>query len=149
MIAGGDSVVIELNFNSHGMDPGEYHTEFTISTDHGQQHTTVVILSVSRLFVGLDDQTASGFNVSVRPNPFSSSTVFNIVNPLRKPFYIQISDIQGRLVKEMKSSPAVDSSTEWQWNGDDLHGNINSSGLYFYRIVTDSEIRTGKLIHQR
>jgi subtilisin family serine protease len=149
IIAGGDSLIIALNFNSYGMDPGEYHTEFTINTDHGQQHTTVVNMNVVRLFVGLDDQTASGFNVSVRPNPFSSSTIFNITNPLRKPFYIQITDLQGRLVKEMKSSPAVDSNTEWQWNGDDLNGNINSHGLYFYRIVTDNEIRTGKLIRQR
>jgi flagellar hook assembly protein FlgD len=106
-------------------------------------------MSVVRLFVGLDDQTTSGFKVSVRPNPFSSSTIFNIVNPLLKPFYIQITDLQGRLVKEMKLSSAVDSNTEWQWNGDDIQGNINGSGLYFYRIITDSEIRTGKLIQQR
>jgi hypothetical protein len=149
MIAGGDSVVIELNLNTYGIEPGEYNTEITINTDHGQQHTTVVNMSVVRLFVGLDDQASSGFNVSVRPNPFSSSTIFNIVNPLLKPFYIQITDLQGRLVKEMKLSSAVDSNTEWQWNGDDIQGNINSSGLYFYRIVTDSEIRTGKLIQQR
>lgn len=148
-IQGGDSLIVVIHLNSIGVEPGEYQAEISFDTDHGQQHTTVVKLNVLRLFVGLDERNASEFSVNVSPNPFSTSIVFSIVNPLRKPFYIQITDIHGRLVKEMVSSMAADSKFEWSWNGDDTSGTVNNSKVYFYRVFTDSEIRTGKLIQQR
>jgi hypothetical protein len=148
-IPGGESIDLAIEVSTFGLQPGEYQAKINIDTEHGQQHSTIVNLDVVRLFVGIDERDASAFRVNVRPNPFNSSTTFSIVNKNQVPYQIQITDIQGRLVQNVNKANFTESLTEWQWNGDDQQGNATGNGIYFYRIVAESEVRTGKLILQR
>jgi hypothetical protein len=146
-LSGNDSIAIDVEINSYGMIPDDYQTYVHIEAHNGQQDSVRIDMHVL-LPVGLDEQHDQQFQVNVSPSPFSGFTTFYIQNPAQMPFEIIISDIQGRTINRtaIANNPV---SAEWQWHGTDMHGNTCSDGVYFYRIITQDKMRTGKLLMKR
>lgn len=80
------------------------------------------------------------------PNPFNSNTT--IEYELTKPsnVLINIYDAMGRLVKNIENSKKIAGYHSIIWNGKNEKGTLVSSGVYFYRLKTDSYEETKQMI---
>jgi hypothetical protein len=83
------------------------------------------------------------------PNPFSSSTDFEVRLSVPSAISIEVYSVAGRQVRKL-DVPA--SGAGWQrvsFIGVDEAGHPLSSGLYFYRINAAGESATGKMVISR
>ena len=80
------------------------------------------------------------------PNPFNPSTAisFDILTPTN--VSIIIYDIKGKKVKSLVNANYGNGTYKVEWNGTDENGNIMGSGIYLYKMTTDSYSSTRKMI---
>lgn len=82
------------------------------------------------------------------PNPFNPHTTISFELPEIANVKLSIFDVRGRLVKSFSKNRI------WQsgfhsivWNGQDENGHNVSSGVYFFRLVTDKYQATRKMLY--
>jgi hypothetical protein len=71
------------------------------------------------------------------PNPFNSSTTIIFELPEFMSVVITIYDIDGRQVKTLCNAMKEAGSHSLEWDGTDQNNRLLSSGIYFYRLITD------------
>lgn len=78
------------------------------------------------------------YNLCNHPNPFNPSTTitFSLKNSSRVELIIY--NIKGQKVKTLVQNQLAEGSYSMIWNGDDAFGKSVSSGVYFYKLVTDN-----------
>ncbi|MHB9013193.1 MAG: T9SS type A sorting domain-containing protein, partial [Ignavibacteriaceae bacterium] len=80
------------------------------------------------------------------PNPFNLSTNFYIKVPNNlkgKPGNINIYNVNGQLIRIIP----VSGSSTMSWDSKDMNGRIMPSGIYYYRLVIDSQaMKNGSMI---
>ncbi|KAA3598891.1 MAG: T9SS C-terminal target domain-containing protein, partial [Calditrichaeota bacterium] len=77
------------------------------------------------------------------PNPFNPSTVINYKLAFNNKGKLTIFNILGEEVNSWKLSS---NSGEVVWNGIDKFGKPVSSGIYFYKLVSDKNSITKKML---
>lgn len=88
--------------------------------------------------IGIDDIKNPEHMVSIFPNPFSESTTLEIQGLEASQVYIEIYDMEGRLVQQ----DVANSKYIIQ-----IHRKGMADGMYTYKVIADGEfIGTGKLI---
>jgi hypothetical protein len=81
------------------------------------------------------------------PNPFNPSTKIPVKISKTEEIKFSIFDINGREVKTIFSGQIRPDSYLYEWDGTDNFGKIQSSGIYFSRIITKSgQIFSGKML---
>jgi len=74
------------------------------------------------------------------PNPFNPSTLIRFGLPEAQPVSLRIFDASGRLVRTLLDELPLDAGYyEMSWDGRDGRGRALSSGVYFYRVSTETE----------
>jgi len=70
------------------------------------------------------------------PNPFNAETRIEVEVPAAFPgdVILEIFDVLGRAVQEMRQSAPPAGMIGFQWHGDTLAGRRAGSGIYFYRV---------------
>jgi len=93
-----------------------------------------------------DELAPVATSITAYPNPFSQNTRLELTTKASTPINLEIYNIKGQLT--YKASALTDNSgkASMLWNGLNLEGARAESGIYLYRIKTDSGIKTGKLI---
>lgn len=80
------------------------------------------------------------------PNPFNPNTIIRYSIPSNSNITLDVFDLRGRkvatLVNEMKEH-GVHSVT---WNGRNQHGIPVSSGLYIYRLISDQNVLSRRML---
>ena len=79
------------------------------------------------------------------PNPFNPTT--SIVFSLAKTGHVKISiyNMLGQKIQDLVNQKVIAGTHEVAWNGKDQSGKAASSGIYFYRMETDSHIAMKKM----
>ena len=83
---------------------------------------------------------------SVFPNPIQKSLTFSIDLTRNTALRIEIYNVLGQRVKLLYDNELTSGSYSFQWN---FRGDKNRTlpqGTYFYRIITDKETKTGKVM---
>ena len=80
------------------------------------------------------------------PNPFNPETVIKFAIPESANVQINIYNIRGQRVKSLVNEYFVQGHHEIIWNGTNEHGQIVGSGVYFYRIQTEKESLTQRML---
>lgn len=80
------------------------------------------------------------------PNPFNPSTVIQYSISEDTSVDISIYTLRGRKVTTLVNEYLKAGNYSLRWNGEDQHGKRLSSGIYFYRMKTDTQIFTKKLM---
>ena len=75
------------------------------------------------------------------PNPFNSTTAIMYRLPLATPVIISVFDRQGRRVRRDDLGVRAAGENTYYFRGDAI-----ASGVYYYQIKTDREIKTGKMV---
>jgi hypothetical protein len=75
------------------------------------------------------------------PNPFNPTTTISFILPSKSFVSLKVFDLQGREVATIVSEELSVGTYKYQWNATN-----RTSGVYFYRLQTDSFTETKKLI---
>jgi flagellar hook assembly protein FlgD len=80
------------------------------------------------------------------PNPFNPET--NIVFEMAKGGNATLSvyNTKGQLVRTLCNTFVTKGVQKYTWNGSDTNGNRVASGLYFYRLTTNGNVETKKMM---
>jgi hypothetical protein len=88
------------------------------------------------------------------PNPFNPATVITLTfgsaaPPGERHVDIKLYSVEGRLVRTLYSGAVTDDQLSLTWNGTDDSGAPVTSGIYFYRAVSNVGTATGKMLLMR
>ncbi len=75
------------------------------------------------------------------PNPFNANTVINFNLPSKSSTRVSVYDVLGREVEVLLEDNLNAGKHKVRWQADDY-----SSGIYFYRIKTDYDLLTKRMI---
>lgn len=80
------------------------------------------------------------------PNPFNPETTISFDMAKAGKANLSIYNVKGQLVNTLFNGTANFGKNSFVWNGKDARGNNVPSGLYFYRLTTDSNVETKKMM---
>ncbi|TPW13035.1 MAG: hypothetical protein FD129_1345, partial [bacterium] len=84
------------------------------------------------------------------PNPFRPQTTIQYRLMAPTDVSVQVYDLHGRLVRSLVESARQPAGEQFlPWDGRDDAGTMASGGVYFYRVWTPVETRTGKMVMVR
>ncbi len=132
---------------------------FVTSGDNDSLSTVVFDnVSMNGILVSVEDEEKSidlipsEFTISNYPNPFNPITTIkysipNIEgNKNIRSVEIKIYDIMGSLVTDLVSGKKNAGNHNVIWDGKNNQGISVSSGIYFYRVQLDDQIKTAKML---
>jgi hypothetical protein len=80
------------------------------------------------------------------PNPFNPTTTISFSLKEREMVTLSIYNLKGQKIRTLESTELESGQHSIIWNGDDQNGNVVSSGIYFYKLDTDSYSATKKMV---
>ncbi len=80
------------------------------------------------------------------PNPFNPETKITFTIPVKQKVKLEIFNIKGQKVMTIMNGELAEGTHDFVWKGTDEKGHKTASGLYFYRLVTDRETLTRKML---
>lgn len=80
------------------------------------------------------------------PNPFSSNTTISFNLPSEGRVSLKVYNVMGQLIKTVCEGQKPAGVHKINWNGNDESGNKVSNGIYLYRLVTNDQSQTKKVI---
>ena len=83
------------------------------------------------------------------PNPFNPATVIRFGLPESGRVRVAVYDLTGRGTRVLWDGPATAGLHSVAWNAKNASGLTVASGVYFYRIESAKEVRTGKMVYLR
>jgi hypothetical protein len=112
--------------------------------------------TASDYFLTVDDRNPVGVGVLEdgafalhpnRPNPFRRTTTIAFSLPTAAPVRLTIYDVAGRLVRRLVEGGRMDAGAhERTWDGADEGGRAAAPGVYYYRLETDRQQATRKML---
>jgi M6 family metalloprotease-like protein len=80
------------------------------------------------------------------PNPFNPETTISFDMPQAGKANVQIFNLRGQLVKTILNDQIAGGNQKLVWNGSDANNKDVASGVYFFRIKTDTQTIQKKMI---
>tara|TARA_B100000795_G_scaffold120168_3_gene89435 strand:- start:19328 stop:21742 length:2415 start_codon:yes stop_codon:yes gene_type:complete len=116
----------------------EYYSEdgiYSYSIENSMGCDSIITFNLS-FAVGVNEMNFSK-GISLYPNPFSGSTLFNFKNPEQSKFSLEVYNTQGALVRQISDIR----SDELLFQKEDL-----SKGMYFFHLHSESSHYRGMLL---
>ena len=80
------------------------------------------------------------------PNPFSRATTIHFQLDHSGKAEVAIFDARGALVKKLPDSWRPAGIQSLQWDGTDLHGGRAPAGVYYWRLKSGEDLRSGRMV---
>jgi len=120
-------------------DPCDYWLRLT---DGGGTHSWYGPVSVDKF-----NPVISGLAIeSVWPNPAPQSTTIRFSVPGNQTARLDVYDLRGRLVRQLRQDAGGPGTLETVWDARDDRGSRVASGTYFLRLQTETRVVTGKVV---
>jgi hypothetical protein len=157
-ISGGGGLYSQNSLHaSFGLGEVDVVDSLQVSWPSGEyQETTLVSADTLITMVEPDDQSGAGEVAGTstrvllyanRPNPFTTATTLRYELPRAASVSLGIYDVEGRLVRELVSGqPQPAGPYSYRWDGRNQAGRAVVSGVYFYRLQTDRETLTRRMV---
>jgi len=133
----------DFTWGSNAIDPS-YHP----NPDGGE----VMFMELEIVFpigTSADDPTIPSVSNMLRqnyPNPFNPETTISFDLPKAGNVNLGVYNTKGQLVKTLVDGNLNNGRQSFVWNGTDAQGQPVSSGLYFYRLSTNGQVETKKMM---
>ena len=152
ILPGAIDTVLELK-SVRKSDSGKYICQISnaIATElilYTRPITVSIIDSISTNLNERQDNNIYMFSLAQNyPNPFNPTTTIRFEIPRAELVSLRIYNLLGQEVRTLIHNQMAAGSHEVQWNGTDDHARMVSSGIYLYRLETNTGfVRTRKLI---
>ena len=129
-INAGDSVDVELIFDTTGLAAGTYTCDIMISDDR-EETIVPVTLTVLGLSAGNDTQLLSDGLIGNYPNPFNPSTTISFNLNQDAHVVLSIINTRGQKVRTLVNNDKITGQHQVVWDGRDNNGKIVASGVFF------------------
>jgi len=137
------------------LKPGDYTLEF--SADGYESVTlgpvtvpdgdwTVVDAALWPVGTGVDEVSGGAMILGVLPNPTRGQTSVRFAAPAATDARVEIYSLSGRLVAALDAASGPGGAGAAVWDGRDASGRPVSSGVYFARLVADTESDVEKIV---
>jgi len=80
------------------------------------------------------------------PNPFNPSTVISFSLPVNSNVKLEVFNLKGQLTASLMNGNMTAGTHTVTWDGRDNSGDDVASGVYFYRLLTDDETLSKKML---
>jgi len=80
------------------------------------------------------------------PNPFNPITTISFDLNESEKVSVQVYNLKGQHIKTLIDEQLPAGFSSIQWNGENTSGKPVTSGMYFYKIITNKEKLTGKML---
>jgi flagellar hook assembly protein FlgD len=87
-------------------------------------------------------------NAVAFPNPFTNSVTLRYLLNKSTDVSVEITDLIGRKICVNNLGKQTEGSHDWEWDGKDMKGTKTTSGIYFYKLKTNSFTFESKIIKQ-
>ncbi|MDP8202294.1 MAG: C25 family cysteine peptidase, partial [Candidatus Tenebribacter burtonii] len=134
----GEMDEITLDFDTNGLETGQYSSSMLIENGLGDQTIVPVVLTVTATGVNGNLPTVTELTGNY-PNPFNPITNIKFSLKTESKVSLMIYNIRGQEVKTLINDDMQAGYHSVIWNGTDESGKDVSSGVYFSRF--DSEER--------
>jgi len=91
-------------------------------------------------------QTPSPIRLSVYPNPFEDSVLFQYTLPKASPVGLEVYNLRGQKLITLIPEQDMTSSGVISWDGRDSQGRLCAAGIYLLRLNSGGESSTIKLL---
>jgi|GEM_PF-364698 len=141
-----ESVFIELHIDTGNMTEMEYDYELVVSSDNWE---TVIVPIAIRPSEGGNAGNEIPEATRLRqnyPNPFNPET--SIIYELAKAgnVTLEVYNIKGQMVRRLVNRFKAAGSFKVVWDGRDEDDQVVSSGVYIYRLKTEREIYSRRML---
>lgn len=118
-----------------------------VAAGHGAP-VTMAQATVGTSVSSVDDGTGiPAFRLAgAAPNPFSGRTTIRFETAARGPVRLDLYDIAGRHVRTLVDAVLEAEAHQAVWNGRDDRGATVAAGIYFMRLQSGSDVKTGRLV---
>lgn len=143
-VAAGQTVDVAVNLDATGLAEGLYEAQLHIAHNGGAPVVVPVALTVSNLAAAEVPRTTA--LLGNHPNPFNPVTLisFNLASP--QDVRLRVYSPRGGLVRELLAGSQPAGVHRTLWDGRDDRGHGVASGVYFYRLETETGDFTGKMV---
>ncbi len=133
------SSVLEETYDDLNLIAGAYGYFVSAVYDVGESLPSELI-NIEITGVDQNNLLANGVKLSNYPNPFNPATeIMFQLSDISEDVKIEIYNLKGQKVKTFLINSLTDQySNSVIWNGDDNNGVPVSSGIYFYRLISDN-----------
>ena len=131
----GESVQIEVIFNTNTIEVGNYSCFIVIEDDRNE-----TLIPVSLLYEDTnspEDIIQPKLEMNAYPNPFNPTTNIRFSVQQQQFVELNIYNVKGKRVKNLFRGLVDDSEKIVSWNGMDNKRKPVSSGIYFYQLETE------------
>jgi hypothetical protein len=138
----GESMTISVDYNSSGLNEGNYQGQVSITSNGGNFTLPVAIIISQYSDVNGEEEIVTEYELNQNfPNPFNASTIINFAIPQSGNTELSVYDISGRLVRKLIYNDLKAGKYKITFEASGL-----SSGIYFYRLRSGMYIKTNKLV---
>lgn len=95
-----------------------------------------------------DSHIPKTFNIYASPNPARGKVLLHYQLPGTAEISIKIYFVSGQLIREITENKRAGMNTVI-WDGKDNKGTDVAGGVYFYRVESRGEVKTGKIVFLR
>ena len=117
----------------------------------GRNDHNEVVKSVEKLTLpaetGVEEKVVNSFLLKQNyPNPFNPSTTIVFELPVLEYARLDVFSANGVHVKTLINEDLFPGEHSVIWDGTDANGNFASSGVYLYKLTTESSVETHKML---
>jgi hypothetical protein len=143
----GETDDLVVTFDTRGLPPDTYEAEIVISSNVGEPIVVPVTLTVTPPTTVATFESATRLVLEPnRPNPFADATHIRFTLPRDQRITLAVYDVRGRLVRVLAEGRYPVGTHTTVWHGENVAGGAVASGVYFYRLATEQETITRKLV---
>jgi hypothetical protein len=113
----------------------------------GDQILPVLCFSTGKTAVAASpvNTVPESFSVRSYPNPFATSTTFEISLSRALPVTVRVFNVLGQEIRSFNLRPIAPGQLKIEWNGRDARGNEVPNGIYLLRLAAPGAVVTRKL----
>ncbi len=102
----------------------------------GDQNLDIICFSTAKVAVETRrvEAVPESFFMNSFPNPFSTTTTFEIGLPIARPVVVQIFNLLGQEIRTFTLAPVAPGRSTILWDGKDARGVPAPNGVYFARL---------------
>jgi hypothetical protein len=148
-VPAGESRLLQLTLDATGLEPGLYQAIVFLAGTGVPVSLPVAFTVTGASAVGDAAPPARVVLHGAVPNPFNPRTTIRFALPAEQHVRLDVHSVDGRLVRRLLDGRMTVGAHDITWDGRDEDGREVASGVYFHRLVSGSEVRTGKMILAR
>ena len=138
---------VQVVFNATGLEEGNYAAMITITDHMNQQYLIPIFMLVDIASAVNDNRLLANFRIV--PNPFKNLTSLQFDLQKQEAVTIGIYDFRGSKIKSLLSQTKLAQGKHHIiWDATNDQGTKVEPGIYFYKLETDNEMITGKILMQ-